>query len=250
MSEKSMRRALGYADESRRCGSTRFFGYADESQERRKYPLFSNTNVDLVSQYSSRAVHLRPYNEIPVKATMKIPGNSNGHIRADARMRNPVSASCGVRADGRSMIARLRALAGAGNEEGSQLVEFAICLPLLCLILVGIIAFGITLNNYEEESNAVSVAARLLSSSRGQTTDPCALVTQSIEGAAPGLNPASLTLTLTLDGSQFSGTTCQAGAADLVYGTTAQVTATYPCSLSLIHLGGCTLTAQTAELVQ
>ncbi len=181
---------------------------------------------------------------------MKIPGNSCGHIPAEARVRNAVSPSCGVRADGRSLSVRLRALAGAGNEEGSQLIEFAICLPLLCLILLGIIAFGITLNNSEEESNAVGVAARLLSSSRGQTTDPCALVAQAIEGAAPGLNPATLTLTVTLNGNQYSGTSCTAGAAQLVYGTPAQVQATYPCSLSLVYPGRCFLTAQTAEFVQ
>lgn len=188
--------------------------------------------------------------EVPNKATMKIPGNSCGQIPGDAHVKNAISGLCGVRADGRSMIARLHALADAGNEKGAALIEFAICLPLLLLILFGIIEFGITLNNYEEESNAVAVAARLLSSSRGQTTDPCALVSQAIEGAAPGLHPASLTLTLTLNGDQYGGTSCTAGAAELMYGTTAQVQATYPCSLSIILPGICTLTAQTSELVQ
>jgi Flp pilus assembly protein TadG len=146
------------------------------------------------------------------------------------------------------------------SEKGQSLMEFALCLPLLVLIVFGIIEFGITLNNYEEESNAVSVAARLLSSSRGQTADPCALVAQAIEGpgetgvggAAPGLNPTNLTLTVTLNGNQYSGNTCTSGAAQLVSDTPAQVQVTYPCSLALVLPGfsTCTLSEQNSEVIQ
>jgi Flp pilus assembly protein TadG len=226
-------------------------GYRGGARESRRYQIVRLQLQLLPLQHPHYRYNLTlTKSEVPDKATVKISANSCEHITSDARVRNTVSASRRVCADGGSKIARLRAFAGAGNEEGSQLIEFAICLPLLCLILLGIIAFGITLHNSEEESNAVSVAARLLSSSRGQTTDPCALVANAIEGAAPGLNPASLTLTLTLDGDQYSGTSCQAGAAQLVYGTSAQVTATYPCSLSLVYPGNCNLTAQVSEVVQ
>jgi len=157
------------------------------------------------------------------------------------------------------------------SEKGQSLVEFAALVPLLALLLFGIIEFGISLYDYEQETNAVGVAARQLASSRGQTNDPCQLVAQAIEGpnengvggAAPALLPANLTLnvTLTFNGNQYYSSGPSAGyqfscqGVNLMQGSpgqpsSAQVQASYPCNLSLVNITACTLTTQTTEYVQ
>ena len=73
-------------------------------------------------------------------------------------------------------FARLR----SANEDGSSLIEFAVCLPPLFIILTGMVALGVAFINYGFLNNGVSVAAQQLSISRGALAapayDPCALV--------------------------------------------------------------------------
>jgi len=145
------------------------------------------------------------------------------------------------------------------GEEGGALVEMAMVLPMLMLIVTGIFAFGIALNNYLQLTDAVDTGARLLAISRGQTTDPCASVVSAIERGAPFLKPASLSFTFVLNGTSYSGTSCSSSstttgaAGNLVQGTSAQVTVTYPCNLAVYgtnYAPHCTMVAQTTELVQ
>jgi Flp pilus assembly protein TadG len=155
----------------------------------------------------------------------------------------------------RTAVGRIR----ASREEGSALVEMAIVIPMLMLIVTALFAFGIGLNNYLELTDAVSIAARQMAISRGQTTDPCAQAVTTIEHAAPQLKPASLTFSFVLNGTSYSGTSCSSGttttgaAGNLVQGASAQMTVTYPCNLAVYgknYAPGCTLVAQTTELVQ
>jgi Flp pilus assembly protein TadG len=147
----------------------------------------------------------------------------------------------------------------ASREEGSALIEMALVIPMLMLIVTAIFAFGIGLNNYLELTDAVSTAARQMAISRGQTTDPCAQAVTTIEKAAPQLKPASLTFSFVLNGAPYSGTSCSStttatgAAGNLVQGASAQMTVTYPCNLAVYgknYSPGCTLVAQTTELVQ
>ena len=148
--------------------------------------------------------------------------------------------------------------------EGNALVEFALCLPILLLILTGIASFGFALNNYLELTNAVQIGAQQLAISRQNTTDPCSTVASSVYKAAPYLSPSGITLTTVIytsatTSASFSGATCSSGststgaAGDLTQGQAAQVSATYACSLSVYGakiLPGCTLHAQVTEIVQ
>jgi Flp pilus assembly protein TadG len=145
------------------------------------------------------------------------------------------------------------------EEKGQSLVEFAVCLPPMFLLITGIFVFGMFVANYVTLTNAVSVAAMQLAISRSQTLDPCATASAAVYAAAPSLNQSQLTFTFSLNGNQYSGTTCSStsyttGApGNLVQGKTAQITVTYPCSLHVYNqnnFSGCTLTARTAELVQ
>jgi Flp pilus assembly protein TadG len=138
-------------------------------------------------------------------------------------------------------------------------VEFVLSLPIMLLILTGIFTFGIAMNNYLTLTNAVCVGAELLSVSRGQTTDPCALTAGAIYNAAPLLGQSGFKFTFVLNGSSYSGTSCSSSstttgaAGNLVQGANAQITATYPCSLVVYgvnYIPNCALTAQVTEVVQ
>jgi Flp pilus assembly protein TadG len=153
----------------------------------------------------------------------------------------------------RHQIGLVRSCIQGSDETGGSLVEFAICVPILLMLVTGMMSFGIAINNYMTLNNAVEVGARQLAISRGQVTDPCSTIASTISSASPLLRSASLSYTFTLNGTAYPGTTCTAGAAQLLQGTTAQVQVTYPCTLSLYGknlVPGCTLQAQTTELVQ
>jgi Flp pilus assembly protein TadG len=143
----------------------------------------------------------------------------------------------------------------SGDEQGGALVETAVCLPILLALLMGMASFGITLNNYISLTNGVDLAARQLSISAGQTADPCLLGVQTFENSAPSLNTSKLGFTFVFNGTSESGAnalSCTGAAAKLTSGTSVQVTATYPCSISLfgLTLPSCALSAQTSELTQ
>jgi Flp pilus assembly protein TadG len=148
---------------------------------------------------------------------------------------------------------------GVGRgERGQSILEFALCLPLLLLIVTGIMTFGIALNNYLQLTGSVNIGARLLAVSRGQTTDPCALTVTAISQASL-LTSASLSYSFVLNGTTYTGSTCSSSstttgaAGNLIQGASAKVKATYPCNLSVFGVNyapSCTMTAQTTEIVQ
>ena len=145
------------------------------------------------------------------------------------------------------------------SEAGQSLVEFALCLPILLLLVTGVFTFGIMLNNYMVLTESVSVGARTLAISRGQTTDPCSTASAAIFSAAPNLKPADMKFTFALNGVRYTGPSCSSAstttgaAGNLIQGTTAQVTVTYPCSLAVYGADygpDCQLKSQITELVQ
>lgn len=179
---------------------------------------------------------------------------------------NHPAVSLGVGDDLGSTVKELfRARFRRSNEKGQALVEFALVLPVLLLVVTGMLAFGIFLNNYLTLTDAVSTGARQLAISRGQATlpsgvvDPCALTVNAIKSAAPFLVPANLTFKFVLNTTTYTGTTCSSAsnstgaAANLVATKPATVTVTYPCTLAVYGINyapSCTLTAQTTEIVQ
>jgi Flp pilus assembly protein TadG len=147
----------------------------------------------------------------------------------------------------------------ARNEEGQAMVEMALALPVLLLVLTGILTFGLAFNNYVLLTEATSIGARTLAISRGATTDPCATASSAVIAAAPLLTPASLSFSFVLNGASYTGTSCSSGssttgaAANLVQGSNAIVTVTYPCSLAVYganYAPHCSLQAQMTELIQ
>jgi len=149
------------------------------------------------------------------------------------------------------------------GEHGQTMTEFALAVPVLLLVLVGMVVFGIAFNNYETLTFATNQGAQTLSFSRGSTSDPCATATTQIINSAKGLVASNLTYTIafgTINTSgafvptnTYTGTTCSA--ASLIGGNTAEVTVTYPCNLKVLAFNFnptsiCLLTAQTAVQIQ
>ena len=157
-----------------------------------------------------------------------------------------------------SLRARSRICRNLSSDEGQSLVEFALTLPLILLSVTGILVFGVAFNNYMMLTDATSIAARQLAISRGQTLDPCATVVSAVSSAAPMLKPANMTFNISLNGTRYTSTSCSGSStsgapANMVLGSTATVTVTYPCSLSLFRdliSSSFLLTAQTSELMQ
>ena len=78
------------------------------------------------------------------------------------------------------------------------MVEFALVLPILCLLLFGVIQFGIVFNNYVDLTDAVRAGARKAAVSR-QTADPTGTATQAVVSSAGDItiNPAKVSVTST-----------------------------------------------------
>jgi Flp pilus assembly protein TadG len=161
---------------------------------------------------------------------------------------------------GTSALARLSHLL-VSEEEGASLVEFALVSTILLLPLTTFIfVFGVFMVNQMQLINAVDVGARTLAINGGITLDPCSVASSSVINAAPGLNSTLLNFSYTLNGTRYSGTSCASAtlltgaAANLAGGTTATVTASYPCNLSIYGINfmpnGCFMKASTSELVQ
>lgn len=159
----------------------------------------------------------------------------------------------------RSFVGRLRACLHRRHDAGQSMVEFALCLPVMLLVVTAVYAFGVTLHHYLVLSDAVSVGTRYLAISRGQTTDPCSTLSTAVFAAAPNLTPANITFSYQLNNVAYSGTSCSStstttgSSGNLVQGSTVQVTATYPCSLAVYgknYAPTCNLSTTTTELVQ
>jgi Flp pilus assembly protein TadG len=147
------------------------------------------------------------------------------------------------------------------GEEGGALIEFAVVAPIMLLLMTCVFTFGITVIQYLNLTEATNTGARFLAVSRGQTTDPCSIAVNAIEQAAPGLAPSKLSFSFLLNGTAYSGTSCSSSstttgaAGNLVQGKNAEITVTYPCTLTVYNNqnfspGGCTITTQTTEIVQ
>ena len=141
------------------------------------------------------------------------------------------------------------------EERGQALVEFAIGVPVLLLLLIGAVVFGVAFNNQIALTFATGTGAQQLSISRGQTSDPCKTTSAAVYAAAPYLTQSNLSFTIVLGGtSEVSGATSPScSSAALVQGETAQVSVSYPCNLKVLNYNpapSCALSAQTSVYIQ
>lgn len=89
------------------------------------------------------------------------------------------------------------------NENGQALVEFAIILPILLILIMGIVQFGLVLNAYITIENASREGAR-----RGIIGITDAEIKNLIIATSPSLEEKNITLEITPnEGSRKSGDT-------------------------------------------
>ncbi len=134
---------------------------------------------------------------------------------------------------------------------GVSAIEFAIISPVLLTILLGIFQFGSAMNDYLVLTNAAAKGALTIALGRG-TAAPYTTTISAITAAAPNLTSANITTTVTINGTACS--TDAACTTTLVAGVSAVVKTTYPCNLTVMGVNyaphGCTMKAQTAQMVQ
>ena len=106
------------------------------------------------------------------------------------------------------------------DERGQTMVEFAIVLPVLCLLLFGAIQFGILFNNYVTLTDATRAGARKAAVAR-RLSDPTGSCVSAVRSSATDLKSGSLTANCQ--------STWQPGA-------DVKVTATYPYQISLLGM--------------
>jgi Flp pilus assembly protein TadG len=147
----------------------------------------------------------------------------------------------------------LRALLRSG-EEGSALVEIALTLPIMMAVLTAICTFAIGFNNQLTLTSAVGTGAQYLALIRSTTSDPCADTLTAIEGAAPSLKGSNISLSFNLNGTTVTGSSCPGDQKYLVEQEPITVSATYPCTISIMPtnyapslISNCQLSAKVSE---
>lgn len=134
---------------------------------------------------------------------------------------------------------------------GVAALEFAIISPVLLAMLLGMFSFGVAMKDYLVLTSAAGQGAMTFALSRGTTT-PYTKTRAAILAAAPTLTPASVSIAVTID--NVACNTDAACSTAQVAGKSAAVTATYPCTLSVMGInykpGGCSLTTSTAQMIQ
>jgi Flp pilus assembly protein TadG len=115
-------------------------------------------------------------------------------------------------------------------------VEFTIILPILLLLILGILQFGVVFNNFITLTDASRAGARQASVGRS-VADPTGAAVSRVRSSAANLDQAQLGVSVTSVWTQGADVT---------------VRATYPYSISLLGLvvQSGTLVAETTERVE
>jgi len=132
------------------------------------------------------------------------------------------------------LLAKRRASTLVSDERGQAAVEFALILPILMALLLGIIQFGIVFNNYVTITDAARAGARKAAVSRFLGDGGVAAKTVT-KNSAQGLDQSKLGVAV----SACNSGVCNATAWNIP-GSDVVVTTTYPYS---IHILGWTVKA-------
>ena len=98
---------------------------------------------------------------------------------------------------------RLRLHCLSNDSTGVSALEFAIISPVLLTILLGMFQFGSAINDYLVLTNAAAKGALTIALGRGTAT-PHTTTISAITAAAPNVPPASITTTVTINGTACS----------------------------------------------
>ena len=114
------------------------------------------------------------------------------------------------------------------NERGQTMVEFALALPLICILLFGVVQFGIVYNNYITLTDAVRAGARKAAVSRS-AVDPVGATKTAVVNSGSNISIANGDITVSSDWQPGHDVT---------------VTAKYPYTIDLLGV----ITVKTGQL--
>ena len=117
------------------------------------------------------------------------------------------------------------------------MVEFALVVPILCIVLFGVLQFGALYNDYVTLTDASRVGARKAAVSRHEA-NPEGAAEAAARASAQGLDPVKLGVDV--------------NATDWEHGESVTVTATYPYEIDLLGfvVAAGDLTSETTERVE
>jgi Flp pilus assembly protein TadG len=141
----------------------------------------------------------------------------------------------------------------ARDRAGIALVEFALILPLVCLLVFGIIAFGMALSNYVDLAEGVRAASRVLAQASAFPTQAYSNAQTYFASATANLNQANLTMTVTVNGTSCNSAAACDAALAAATGDPVTVTATYSLCIEVMgynFLPSCQLTASTTQVIE
>jgi Flp pilus assembly pilin Flp len=123
------------------------------------------------------------------------------------------------------------------DERGQTMVEFALVVPILCIVLFGILQFGALYNDYVTLTDATRVGARKAAVSRHEAF-PQNVAEAAARDSAVGLDPAKLEVFV--------------NAAAWEHGEPVTVEATYPYEIDLLGFSVASgeLSSKTTERVE
>jgi Flp pilus assembly protein TadG len=123
------------------------------------------------------------------------------------------------------------------NERGQTMVEFALVVPILCVVIFGILQFGALYNDYVTLTDSTRVGARKAATSRHSLT-PEADAEAAARNSAAGLDADDLDIAV--------------NATSWEHGESVTVTATYPYEVDLLGfvVASGDLTSETTERVE
>jgi hypothetical protein len=98
---------------------------------------------------------------------------------------------------------RTRITSRKTGQRGTALVEFALCLPIVALILVGIVEFGFLMNAKNDVTEAARDGARQAAVNAGGTTGSCAGAGANWLGAACTIAPTGANICLQAPDGSF-----------------------------------------------
>jgi Flp pilus assembly protein TadG len=139
------------------------------------------------------------------------------------------------------------------DRRGMAAVEFAMVLPILSFMVVGIVSFANALNNYIDLTEGVRVAARVIAQSSAYPTVPYSTATTYFDEATANLNQSNLAITVSVNGTSCSSDSTCSSALSGAEGDPVTVTGTYTLCVTVLghnFLPSCTLSATTTQMVE
>jgi Flp pilus assembly pilin Flp len=90
------------------------------------------------------------------------------------------------------------------DEQGQTMVEFALVVPIICLVLFGVLQFGMLYNDYVTVTDASRVGARKAAVSR-LAANPAGAAEAAARSSAAGLDQAQLDVNVTATAWEHGG---------------------------------------------